>query len=212
MFSTFVYTSSADRLNANTSNSPAARWVSTENRGTSALAQQRLEIAPRRVRAFGDGVVAFVEDLVEDLQPLVGQPDLVGVGVGEQPRHPVFRRVGGLRHRLRTRCNEQAFAPAPGAVRAAPRVKTCSEQSTGAGPRRRRSRAPRPDTAARVRYRIRRMWTLWTIPNSAKYVIRLDPPYDTNGIGKPVTGMMPSVIPTFWNSCQSSIVNTPAHR
>ena len=50
--------------------------------------------------------------------------------------------------------------------------------------RRRRSRAPRPDTS-RVRYRIRRMWTLWTIPNNAKYVIRLDPPYDTNGIGKP---------------------------
>ena len=95
MFSTFVYTSSAARLNANTSNSPAARWVSTENSGTSVFAQQRLEIAPRCVRAFGDGVVAFVEDLVEDLQPLVGQPDLVGVGVGEQPRHPVFLVSGG---------------------------------------------------------------------------------------------------------------------
>ena len=33
--------------------------------------------------------------------------------------------------------------------------------------------------------RIRRMWTLCTMPNIAKYVIRLDPPYEMNGIGKP---------------------------
>ncbi len=50
-------------------------------------AQQRLEIEPRRVRALGDRVVALVQDLVEDLQPLVGQTDLVGIGVDEQPRH-----------------------------------------------------------------------------------------------------------------------------
>ena len=44
-----------------------------------------LEVDPGRVGALGDGVVAFVEDLVEDLEPLVGQPDLVGVGIDEQP-------------------------------------------------------------------------------------------------------------------------------
>ncbi len=77
------------------SKSLAARWVSTENSGTSGAAQERIEVAPRRVRAFGDGVVALVQDLVEDLQPLVGQADLVGVGVSEQPRHPVFVVPGG---------------------------------------------------------------------------------------------------------------------
>ena len=38
------------------------------------------------------------------------------------------------------------------------------------------------------------------------------PPYETNGRGTPVTGMMPRVIATFWNTCQRIIVNTPAHR
>ena len=33
-----------------------------------------------------------------------------------------------------------------------------------------------------------------------------------NGIGRPVTGMIFIVIPTFWNTCHSSIVKTPAHR
>ncbi len=50
-------------------------------------AHERLEIEPGRVRALGDRVVALVQDLVQDLQPLVGQTDLVGVGVDEQPPH-----------------------------------------------------------------------------------------------------------------------------
>ncbi len=33
-----------------------------------------------------------------------------------------------------------------------------------------------------------------------------------NGIGSPVTGMILTVMPMFWNTCQSSIVNTPAQR
>ena len=56
------------------------------------LPQQRLEVGPRGVGALGDGVGALVEDLVEDLQPLVRQPDLVRVGIAEQPRH-LLRRV-----------------------------------------------------------------------------------------------------------------------
>ena len=48
---------------------------------------ERLEVDPGRVRALGQGVGPLVEDLIEDLQALVGQADLVGVGVGEQPRH-----------------------------------------------------------------------------------------------------------------------------
>jgi hypothetical protein len=48
-------------------------------------AHDGLEVAPGGVRPLGDGVVALVEDLVEDLQALVGKADLVGVGVGQQP-------------------------------------------------------------------------------------------------------------------------------
>ena len=60
------------------------------------LAQQRLEIGPRRVGALGHRVGPLVEDLVEDLQALVGQADLVGVGVRQQPRHLVGTVVWGL--------------------------------------------------------------------------------------------------------------------
>ena len=60
--------------------------------------------------------------------------------------------------------------------------------------------------------RIRRMWTDCTSPNRAKYTIRPDPPYEMNGNGKPVTGMICTVIATFWNVCHSSIVNTPAQK
>ncbi len=50
-------------------------------------AELAVEVEPRRVRAFGDGIVALVQNFVEDLEPLVGEADLVGVGVSEQPRH-----------------------------------------------------------------------------------------------------------------------------
>ena len=60
------------------------------------LAQRAVEVEPGRVGTLGDGVGAFVEDLVEDLEPLVGEPDLVGVGVDEQPGD----RAGPV-HRLR---------------------------------------------------------------------------------------------------------------
>jgi hypothetical protein len=49
----------------------------------------RLEVSPRCIGALGRCVVALVEDLVEDLEPLVGQPDLVGIRVHEQPGQPV---------------------------------------------------------------------------------------------------------------------------
>jgi hypothetical protein len=80
-------------LKASTSKSAAARGVHAEQR-QAALAQQRLEVHPRRVRALGERVVALVEDLVQDLQPLVGQTDLVGIGIDEKPRHPVGSPAG----------------------------------------------------------------------------------------------------------------------
>ena len=55
--------------------------------------QEGLEIEPGRVRPLGDRVVALVQDLVQDLEPLVGQADLVGIGVDEEP--PDLARVVG---------------------------------------------------------------------------------------------------------------------
>ena len=58
-----------------------------------------LHVHPGRVRPLRHGIVALVEDLVEDLQPLVGEPDLVRVGVQEHPGHlarTVLRVLGPL--------------------------------------------------------------------------------------------------------------------
>ena len=52
-------------------------------------AQLALEVDPRRIRAFGYRVGSFVENLVEDLEALVREPDLVGVRIQEQPRDPL---------------------------------------------------------------------------------------------------------------------------
>ena len=57
---------------------------------------ERLEVDPGRVGTLGQSVGPLVEDLIEDLQTLVGQADLVGVGVGEQPRHRPGRVNRGL--------------------------------------------------------------------------------------------------------------------
>ena len=58
-------------------------------------------VGPRAVGPLGDGALALVEDLVEDLEALVGQADLVGVGVGEEPGGlvgGVHRRLGAVLH------------------------------------------------------------------------------------------------------------------
>jgi len=52
----------------------------------SSRAHRSLHVDPGGVGALGEGVGALVQDPVEDLEALVGQPDLVGVGVAEQPR------------------------------------------------------------------------------------------------------------------------------
>ena len=52
-------------------------------------AHDLLEVGPRRVRALGEGVGPLVQDLVEDLQALVGQADLVGVRVHQEPPDPL---------------------------------------------------------------------------------------------------------------------------
>ena len=93
--STFVYTSSAARPKAKTSNSPGV-VVGVDREQRHRVGPHLLgHVEPGRVGAFGQGVVAFVQDLVQDLEPLVGQPDFVGVGIDEKPG-------GELRVMLRT--------------------------------------------------------------------------------------------------------------
>ena len=55
------------------------------NCGIAVLAHHLLHVGPHRVGALGEDPVALVEHLVEDLDALVGQPDLVGVGVHQRP-------------------------------------------------------------------------------------------------------------------------------
>ena len=53
--------------------------------GHGVLAHERLEVGPHGVRALRDGVGALVEDLVQDHDALVGETDLVGIGVHQRP-------------------------------------------------------------------------------------------------------------------------------
>ena len=58
-------------------------------------AHDLLEVGPGRIRALGEGIRPLVQDLVEDLQPLVGEADLVRVRVHEEPPDPLR---GGRRY------------------------------------------------------------------------------------------------------------------
>ena len=62
-------------------------------------AHGRLHVDPGCVGAFRHRVGPLVEDLVEDLEALVGQADLVGVGVEQEPRH-LARAVLGVHRAL----------------------------------------------------------------------------------------------------------------
>jgi hypothetical protein len=66
---------------------PCGAVVLQGEEGNTVSAHRALHVRPRCVCALGHGVVPFVQDLVEDLEPLIGQADLVGVGVHEQPRN-----------------------------------------------------------------------------------------------------------------------------
>jgi hypothetical protein len=53
----------------------------------SPLAHQGFKVDPGRVRTLSYGVGALIQNLVQDLQPLIGQADLVHIGVSEEPSH-----------------------------------------------------------------------------------------------------------------------------
>jgi hypothetical protein len=58
------------------------------------LPQQRLHVRPHGIRPFGKGIPAFVDDLIQDHDALVGQGDLVGVGVHQDPACGQLLAVG----------------------------------------------------------------------------------------------------------------------
>ena len=68
-----------------------------------------LHVDPGGVGPLGQRVGTLVEDLVEDLQTLVGQADLVGVGVDQQPGHPARARARGTRAPAHRRCSGRAW-------------------------------------------------------------------------------------------------------
>ncbi len=87
-------------------------------------AHRRFHVGPGRVRPLRHRVFALVEQLVEDLKPLVGEPDLVGVGIDQEkgrPAAPVAgRQVARLRPHLHTDVasgllnpGQQRFYPRP---------------------------------------------------------------------------------------------------
>jgi hypothetical protein len=55
--------------------------------GYAVLAHELLEVGPHRVGPLGKRVRVLVDHLVEDLDALVGDADLIGVGVHERPVH-----------------------------------------------------------------------------------------------------------------------------
>ena len=118
--------------------------------------QLALEVDPGRVGALGDGIVAFVEDLVEDLQPLVGEADLVGVGVQQQPGDlvgPVLRPqaaslhpdvAGGLLHP-----GQERFDPRPQVGHLPDSLQADRESPVGRGRSERRERREQPSERPR---------------------------------------------------------------
>ena len=125
--------------------------------GDAVSAHELLEVDPRGVRPLGDAVVALVEDLVEDLEALVGQAHLVGVGVDQQPGHPTAPVDRGA-----------------GAVLA-------SDVAGGLLHLGQERLDPRPEgghvgVQCRAGYTNRRMWTLSTRPMAAKEATVEEPP------------------------------------
>ena len=92
-------------------------------------AQDLFEVGPGGVGALGEGVVTLVEDLVEDLEALVGQADLVGVRVHQEPPDPLGARrrnlgaelAADVARRLLDR-GEMGLEPSPDIDHGGPRV------------------------------------------------------------------------------------------
>ena len=91
-------------------------------------AHRRLHVGPRRVGALGHRIGPLVQDFVKDLEPLVGEADLVGVGIDQEEGNPAAPRGAAECCLAPCRCSERASPPGPGAVRSAATGQTSSEQ------------------------------------------------------------------------------------
>ncbi len=150
-----------------------------------------------RVVARGDVRVALVLEFVVDLQPLVGHAELAGFGRYDQPTNHHQRLPVGCHADLAPDVtgwlcepSQERFDPRPEGIHVLDSL-------------------PSPSTGHSDGYRYRRMCTFWTKPISAKKVTMPDPPYEMNGSGRPVIGMMPTVMAMFWKICHSNIAKTP---
>ena len=150
--------------------------------------------------ARGDMCVALGLEFVVDLQPLVGHAEPVRFGRCEQPTNRHQRLPVGCHDELAPDVtgwlcdpSQERFDPRPEGIHVLDSL-------------------PPPSAGDSDSYRYRRMCTFWTKPISAKKVTMPEPPYEMNGSGRPVIGMMPTVMAMFWKICHSSIVNTPTHR
>jgi len=68
--------------------------------GLAALAQELLHVHPRREDALREGIVAAVDDVVEDHESQIGHPQVVDVGVGQRDAERVLFPVLGHRVEL----------------------------------------------------------------------------------------------------------------
>src|SRR6266545_4756829 len=118
-----------------------------------------------RVHEFGRGHRAGVEDLVEDLQALVGEPDLVGVRIYEQPRRDVRGMLGDHGAVLAADVTRRLLHPGQEGLELGPDRRHVRHEATGAGP-----------TARSGGYENRLAWTLRTRPMAMKSAIVAEPP------------------------------------
>ena len=120
-----------------------------------------------------------------DLQPLVGPAELVRFGQCEQPTNRHQRPPVGCHADLAPDftgwlCDpsQERFDPRPEGIHVLYSLPPLfAGDSDG--------------------YRYRRICTFWTNPMSAKKVTMPEPPYEMNGSGRPVMGMMPTVMAMF---------------
>ena len=101
---------------------------------------RRLHVGPGRIGALRHRIGPLVQDFIKDLEPLVGEADLVGVGIDQEEGNPSAPRGEAERCPAPCRCSERASPPGPGAVRSAATGQTSSEQHSCLGEDRRRPR------------------------------------------------------------------------
>ena len=153
------------------------------------------EVAPWGIPTVGTTVGPLIDDLVQDLQALVGQADLVGVRVQEHPadeRSIRWFAIGAVLAadvaRWLLDLGQMRFDQRPnGWPGGQHRAPTLPDQPVSA--------RPVGVQVGEPRWRCTAM--LWTSPKAANVVSNELPPALTNGSGTPVMGISRTVMATF---------------